>query len=63
METTPSRRTRLRLKRRLQANWVWIRDVLIEFTKRFFSGYARSSSLNIFVKNNSVKTILLVVLE
>ena len=63
MGTTPSRRTRLRLKRRLQANWVWIRDVLIEFTKRFFSGYARSSALNIFVKNNSVKTILLVVLK
>ena len=32
MGATASRHTRLRLKRRLQANWVWIRDVLIEFT-------------------------------
>ena len=63
MGATPSRHTRLRLKRRLQANWVWIRDVLIEFTKRFFSGFARSSSLNFFFKNKSVKTILLVVLK
>ena len=27
----------------LQGKWVW-RDILIEFTGRFFSGYARSSS-------------------
>ena len=25
-----------------QASWVWIRDISIEFTKRIFSGYARS---------------------
>ena len=30
---------------------------MLEFTGRFFSGYARSSSLNFFVKNKSVKTI------
>ena len=46
-----------------QANWVWIRDILIEFKERFFSGYARSSSLNFSVNNKSVKTILLVVLK
>ena len=40
------------LQRRLPANWVWIRDILIEFTERFFSGYATSSSLNFFVNNN-----------
>ena len=40
------------LQRRLPVNWVWIRDILIEFTERFFSGYATSSSLNFFVKNN-----------
>ena len=57
-------RPRLRnLQRRLQANWVWIRDILIEFIVRLFSGYARSSSLNFLVNNKSVKTILLVVLK
>ena len=40
------------LQRRLPVNWVWKRDILIEFTERFFSGYATSSSLNFFVKNN-----------
>ena len=65
-----SRTERRNLQRRFQANciglfWkrVWIRDILIEFTERFFSGYARSSSLNFFVKNKSVKKILLVVLR
>jgi len=33
----------------------------IEFMKRFFSGYAGSSSHNFFVKSESVKTILLLV--
>ena len=56
-------RPRLRnLQRRSQANWVWIKDILIEFKERFFFGYARSSFLNFFAKNKSVKTILLVVL-
>ena len=32
-------------------------------TERCFSGYARSRSLNFFIKNKSVKTILLVVLK
>ena len=27
-----------------QANWVWVRDIIIDFKERFFSGYARSSS-------------------
>ena len=27
-----------------QANWVWVRDITIDFKERFFSGYARSSS-------------------
>ena len=50
-------RPRLRnLQRPLQENWVWIRDILIDFTERFFFDYARSSSLNFFVKNKSVKT-------
>ena len=35
----------------------------MEFTERFFFGYARSSSLNFVAKNKSVKTILLVVLK
>ena len=57
-------RPRLRnLQRHLQANWVWIRDILIEFTERFLSRYARSNSLNFFLKNKSVKTNLLVVLK
>ena len=43
-------------------NWVWIRDILIEFTACFFSGNAKSSSLNFFAKNESVKTILIVLL-
>ena len=33
-----------------RANWVWIRDIFIEFTERFLSGYATSSSLNFFFK-------------
>ena len=51
---------RRNLQRRFQANciglfWkrVWIRDILIELTERFFSGYARSSSLNFVVMNKS----------
>ena len=48
------------LMRRLQ---VWITDLLIEFTERFLSGYARKSSLKFFVENKSGKTILLVVLR
>ena len=62
-----SRTERRNLQRRFQANciallfWkrVWIRDILIECTERFFSGYARSSSLNFVVMNK----ILLVVLR
>ena len=57
-------RPRLRnLQRHLQANWVWIRDILIVFTECFLSVYARSNSLNFFLKNKSVKTNLLVVLK
>ena len=57
-------RPRLRnLQRHLQANWVCIRDILIVFTERFLSVYARSNSLNFFLKNKSVKTNLLVVLK
>ena len=40
-----------------------MRDILIKFKERFFSGYARLSFLNFFVKNKSVKIILLVVLK
>ena len=36
-----------------RANWVWIRDIFIEFTERFLSGYATSSSLNFFVKKKN----------
>ena len=43
--------------RRLQ---VWVTDLLIEFTERFLSGYARKSSLKFFVENKTGKTILLV---
>ena len=61
---TFSVRPRLRnLQRRLQVNWIWIWDTLIDFTERLFSSYARSSSLNFFVKNKSIRTILLVVLK
>ena len=38
-----------------EPNWVWIMDFWIKCTERFLSGYARSSSLNVFVKNKSVK--------
>ena len=48
------------LMRRLQ---VWITDLLIEFTERFLSVYARKSSLKFFVENKSGETILLVVLR
>ena len=61
-----SRTERRNLQRRFQANcialfWkrVWIRDILIEFTERFFSGFARLSFLNFVVMNK----ILLVVLR
>ena len=33
-----------------------MRDILVEFMERFFSGYARLSFLNFFVNNKSVKT-------
>ena len=35
----------------------------MEFMERFFSGYARSSSLNVVVMNKSVKKTLLIVLR
>ena len=38
-------------------------DLLIEFTERFLSGYARKSSSKFFVENKSGNTILLVVLR
>ena len=50
-----------KIYRCLQSNLVWIRDILIEFMERFFSGNARSNSLNLLLKNRSAKTILLVV--
>ena len=46
-------------QRRLQANWVWIRDILIEFTERFFSGFARSSSFDFFVKRKVLRQFYL----
>ena len=44
-------------------NWVWIRDILIEFMACLFSGNVKSSFLNFFAENKSVQTILLVVLK
>ena len=32
------------LQWRQQVNWLWIRDILIEFMERFLSGYSRSES-------------------
>ena len=32
------------LQWRQQVNWLWIRDILIEFMERFLSGYSRSGS-------------------
>ena len=64
MQITFDFRPRLRNYRDVfQANWVWIRDILIVFTERCFSGYATSRFLDFSVKNKSVKTILLVVLK
>ena len=41
-----------------RGNWVWIGDILIEFTERFLSGFPR---FRLYVKKKSFKTILLVV--
>ena len=50
-----------KFKEALQGKLVW-RDILIEFTGRFFSGYARSSS-SISSSRISVKTIFFYSLE
>ena len=46
------------LRRLYRGNWVWIGDILIEFTERFLSGLPQ---FRLFVKKRSFKTISLVV--
>ena len=48
----------LNLRRLYRGNWVWIGDILIEFTERFLSGLPQ---FRLFVKKRSFKTISLVV--